>query len=204
SYQRKHMSIEDIYRIAGAIVTSIGGGALIVMAFSSWLGRVWANRILEKDKLKYTTELETIKSELQRESERQKVTFSLYFEGQFKIYNELWVALVELQDEVDKLWNSANHRNMRSFVKAVYRAKKQIRSSAILIEKSHYERILNSLSTFENYQVGKERLLNARMVEELSEFEISEIISHNQAQREEISRFIDYMLENMRNQLKGS
>lgn len=198
------MSIEDIYRIAGAIVTSIGGGALIVMACSSWLGRVWANRILEKDKLKYTTELETIKSELQRESERQKVTFSLYFEGQFKIYNELWVALVELQDEVDKLWNSANHRNMRSFVKAVHRAKKQIRSSAILIEKSHYERILNSLSTFENYQVGKERLLNARMVEELSEFEISEIISHNQAQREEISRFIDYMLENMRNQLKGS
>ncbi|HAS6779986.1 TPA: hypothetical protein I7305_16495 [Vibrio parahaemolyticus] len=198
------MSIEDIYKIAGAIVTSIGGGALIVMACSSWLGRVWANRILEKDKLKYTTELETIKSELQRESERQKVTFSLYFEGQFKIYNELWVALVELQDEVDKLWNSANHRNMRTFVRSVHRAKKQIRSSAILIEKSHYERILNSLSTFENYQVGKERLLNARMVEELSEFEISEIISHNQAQREEISRFIDYMLENMRDQLKGS
>ena len=98
------MNIDDIFKISGAIIASVGGSALLIAGFSTWLGKVWAKRILEKDKLKYTSELEAIKSELQRESERQKVTFSLYFEGQFKLYNKLWIALSELQNEVDKLW----------------------------------------------------------------------------------------------------
>ena len=29
---------------------SLGGGAVIIFAFSSWLGKVWAVRILEKEK----------------------------------------------------------------------------------------------------------------------------------------------------------
>ncbi|WP_024593464.1 MULTISPECIES: hypothetical protein [unclassified Pseudoalteromonas] len=198
------MSIDDIFKISGAIIASVGGSALLIAGFSTWLGKVWANRILEKDKLKYTSELEAIKSELQRESERQKVTFSLYFEGQFKLYNELWIALSELQNEVDKLWESASNENLKSFIKAVQKAKKQIRNSAILIEKTHYEKILQNLNSFENYKFGKERLIVSRNISNLASYEIDEIVRQNQQFRTEITEFTQFMLEHMRNQIKGS
>ncbi|ENY6497806.1 TPA: hypothetical protein ACN35N_003563 [Vibrio parahaemolyticus] len=197
------MNIDEAFKVAGAILTSIGGAVVIMGAFSGWLGKVWANRILEKDKLKYSSELEAIKTELQRESERQKVTFSLYFEGQFKLYNELWIALSDLQNEVDKLWFSASPENMRSFVRSVQKAKKQIRNSALLIEKSHYERILESLHQFESYQVGKDALINGSSVHNLSNFEIDEIIERNRYLKDQITEFTEYMLDNMRNQIRG-
>lgn len=80
------MSIDEIFMVSGAILTSVGGAAAIIFGFSSWLGKVWANRILEQEKLKYTSELEKIKAKLQNESQKQHLMFSLYFEGQFKLY----------------------------------------------------------------------------------------------------------------------
>lgn len=44
------MSWEDGFRFSTAILTSLGGGAAIVFAFSSWLGKVWAARILDKER----------------------------------------------------------------------------------------------------------------------------------------------------------
>ena len=63
------MSITEIFSIAGAVVVSFGGGAAIVLALSSWLGKVWANRLMEADKSRYARELETVKAELTRISQ---------------------------------------------------------------------------------------------------------------------------------------
>lgn len=97
---------KEVWDIVSAILVSLGGGAAIIFGFSSWLGKLWADRIMRKDKAKYDKELEEIKDKLQTEREKQKLIFSLYFEGQFKIYNELWVALIELEDGVSQLWES--------------------------------------------------------------------------------------------------
>ena len=70
------MNLEDIWKIAAAILTSLGGGALIVAAFSSWLGKVWANRILEKDRAKYQTEIEILKSDLNKSIHQHNVAVS--------------------------------------------------------------------------------------------------------------------------------
>lgn len=198
------MNIEVVFKIAAAIITSIGGSAFIIVALSSWLGKVWASRILEKDKLKYSSELEAIKSELQRESEKQKITFSLYFEGQFKLYNDLWLALSELKNEVDKLWEFANRTNLKAFIRAVQKAKKQIRNSAILIEKEHYEKILESLSSFESYRFGKEKLVNTRAIDDIEDYGVNQIIERNREARNQITEFTEFMLEEMRNQISGN
>jgi len=94
------MDISDIFKISGAILGSVGGAAVIIVGLSTWLGKVWANRIFEKDKLRYTSELEKVKNDLKRETEKHNFVFSLYFEGQFKLYNDLWLSLSELQDGV--------------------------------------------------------------------------------------------------------
>lgn len=60
------MSIaSDIWSLAGAILLSLGGGGVIVAAFSSWLGKVWATRIAEAEKARFAKDLEGYKSELQ-------------------------------------------------------------------------------------------------------------------------------------------
>ena len=199
------MDINDIFKISGALIGSVGGAAVIIIGLSTWLGKVWANRILEEDKLRYSSELEKIKNELKSETEKRNFVFSLYFEGQFKLYNDLWVSLSELQDGVELLWSKANSRNLRNFITVLSKAKKQIRSSALLIEPDHYKEIMEVINNLESYRIGKEKLINSRRnIENVSEWEIQEIIEQNRNNRDRIFSFVDHMLNKMREQIGGA
>lgn len=199
------MEINEIFMVSGAILSSVGGSAAIIFSFSSWLGKVWAKRILEKDKLKYKSELEKIKAKLQNESQKQHLMFSLYFEGQFKLYNDLWISLSELQSGVEALWSEASSRNLKAFVSAVRKAKKKIRDSALLIEPEHYNEIMNAIGNLENYRSGKEQLIFARReLPNIDKWQIEEIISENRHNRERIIAFVDMMLDKMRTQIGGA
>ncbi len=89
------MQLSDILAISGSIIASIGGGAAIVFGFSSWLGKVWANRLMEKEKNEHSRELESLKNTFLRETESYKIRLKkseLIFEKQFEAASEL-VAL---------------------------------------------------------------------------------------------------------------
>ena len=85
------MSFLDALKIAGAALASIGSASAIVWALSSWLGKVWASRILEQDRVKYAREIEQLKAEYGREieglkTELEKTVFvsRIQFETEFK------------------------------------------------------------------------------------------------------------------------
>jgi hypothetical protein len=199
------MNLQEIFTLAAAILGSVGSASLLIFGLSSWLGKVWASRILQKDKLKYQSELEIIKTQLQSESQKQNLMFSMYFQGQFKLYNDLWVSLSELQSGVDALWSEANTKNLKSFVAAVRSAKKQIRDSALLIEPEHYNDIMNAIKAFEQYRYGKEELIFARKdLATVDNWEIREIINQNRENRESITAFVNLMLDKMRTQIGGA
>lgn len=97
------MSFTEIFSIAGAIIASIGGGAAIVLALSSWLGKIWANRLMEADKSRYAKELETVKAELTRISQdrtRKLESLKRHYERQieefygplFNMVHQIFVA----------------------------------------------------------------------------------------------------------------
>jgi len=133
--------------------------------------------------------------------------FSLYFEGQFKIYNDLWVSLVELQNWVDILWSEANPRNLRMFISVLKKAKRQIRNSALLIETNHYNEIMLVIDSLENYQVGKEGLINyVNNIENSSEQEmnIRKIIEQNSESRIKINIFVDRIFKSMRDKIRST
>jgi hypothetical protein len=44
------MNILDAFTVASAVLLSVGGAAVILLALSKWLGGVWAARILEGDR----------------------------------------------------------------------------------------------------------------------------------------------------------
>ncbi len=55
------MDFNDIVKIFLIILGSIGGATIVLFSLSSWLGKVWAARILESDRSKFSQEIENLK-----------------------------------------------------------------------------------------------------------------------------------------------
>ena len=92
-----NMNIVDILKLGSAVVVSLGGSSLILLALSSWLGRVWAERILERQKAIYAVDLEEFKKKLVLETESHKIRLKkseLIFAREFDAASSL-VALVK-------------------------------------------------------------------------------------------------------------
>lgn len=93
-----------VWNVAGAVIISLGGGGAIVLALASWLGKVWAARILEKDRLHYTTELERFKSQLDRSTrllqaqvDRTVFVGRVHFETEFKALADIWAKVASVR-----------------------------------------------------------------------------------------------------------
>ncbi|MFT7006761.1 MAG: hypothetical protein ACJAXJ_001269 [Colwellia sp.] len=67
------MEFKDVLELSGVILGTLGGGAVIVFGFSSWLGKVWAYRLMEKEKADHARELESFRSKLMLDTESHKV-----------------------------------------------------------------------------------------------------------------------------------
>ncbi len=197
------MNSSEIYQLTYSIIGSVGCASVIILGLSSWLGKVWANRILEEEKSNYAKDLEIIKAQVQRESDKQRITFSMYFEGQFKFYNELWMSLADLNEKTEKLWDDASKENLKHFVKSIKTAKKQLESKAIMIEREHYLKLHEILTAFENYQIGKEKLIQSRRFDYVDFYDIERLIKDNGEHKEIINKLLYSILEAMQNQISG-
>ena len=85
------LQISEILNISGALLGSLGGAAVIIFGFSSWLGKVWANRFMEREKAEYARELESLRNSLTQgiESHKFKLKISEFiFERQFQAASE--------------------------------------------------------------------------------------------------------------------
>lgn len=60
----------DLIQMIQAVIQSVALGAVVVVPLAAWLGKVWAARILEADRLRYGTELESLKAQLKSRADR--------------------------------------------------------------------------------------------------------------------------------------
>lgn len=74
------------------IIGSVGVGGSIVAGLSSWLGRVWADRLMAKETAKFREDLEHLTKQLERKNYVSKVRF----DAEFAIYQELSKAFFDL------------------------------------------------------------------------------------------------------------
>ena len=65
-------SVAEVFELAGAIVASLGGSTVLVIGLSGWLGKVWAGRIMERERTALTLSIENVKAELVRSIEHDK------------------------------------------------------------------------------------------------------------------------------------
>ena len=201
------MDITEVVQTGGAILVSLGGAGAIIMALSSWLGKVWATRILEEDKNKYQVVLEQLKSQYQLDVEKNKSVFLRYSESQFNLYNSVWVALCDLEKAADQLWAAATRTYVKEFAKSLYEAKHEVRKGALIIEEDHYDRLLTLFGEFEQFEFGKSKLLQLRRererLESLDENEIRWVIDKNGQIRERFKDILAEVKEQFSSQLRG-
>lgn len=104
------MTATEVWNVALAVIASLGGGGLIVAALSSWLGKVWANRLMERERAQYAADLERLKSSLessnrQLQAELEKTVFvtRVHFETEFKALADIWRLLARVRAAMSQL-----------------------------------------------------------------------------------------------------
>jgi len=85
--------MKEIFEISAAILTSLGGGAIVLFAFSNFLGKLWANRFMEEERAKHALKLEEERAEYAQALEEIRAKFQ----------NENQQNLAYLQGEIDVL-----------------------------------------------------------------------------------------------------
>lgn len=58
------MTIGEILTVASTVTLSFGGGAVIVIGLSGWLGNIWAKRILQNESAALQRKLEELRHEM--------------------------------------------------------------------------------------------------------------------------------------------
>ncbi|WP_157091339.1 hypothetical protein [Paenibacillus antarcticus] len=210
---RRKVTYQDILKVITGIITSIGGVSLVIIGLSSWLGKIWANRILEKDRLNYNEKLEKIKSEYltdleekKGEIDKAKTLFSRYSEHQFSLYTELYRSLYDLKIAADKLWEIADYNKLRDFSKQLNNTITTVEKSILLIEDDHYSQLTELLDAFANYKIGKTDLIKFRNLnahnQPVNTQEILTVIENNRITKEAYTLFIQEIGRLFKRQIK--
>ncbi|WP_029655001.1 hypothetical protein [Marinobacter daepoensis] len=100
------MTWANTFQVVAAALGAVGGAAVIILGLSSWLGKVWANRILEQDRFKYSQELELLKSANQDLHSSLLLTNATYFESKkafaerrVQAIAEVWKSFIEFREK---------------------------------------------------------------------------------------------------------
>ena len=206
------MLINEIINISTAIIASIGTSSVIIIGLSNWLGKVWASRILEQDKLRYSRELEETKAKYERELEKYKVELDRskvkslrYSEYQFKQYNELWGTLCKLKRLANDLWENSSWKNVESFALHLEKTFNAVDRHQLLIENSHLEQLQKMLNAFDKYRIGKISLKNLQELNKNKSNEVDhnvqELIQSNKKDKEKYIELLKKISSNFKKQI---
>jgi hypothetical protein len=174
------MDLQNVIGVAMTLIMAFGGGAAIVMGAASWLGKQWAERLMEKDRAKHTMsmiemthehsqELEELRSRFVRELEfyrnelsRAAIHMERHNTHQFEIYSRIWTALYDFKLSADALWDEISPGYLVHFAQQLQNALDTTGKFSLYIEDGHYRELRSLLSTFANSEIGKQRLVELR------------------------------------------
>lgn len=209
------MTWTEIMKFLGATLISMGGATVVIFGLSKWFGDFLSNRLLDNYNNKHSTELEGIKGKYNKELEetksaleKAKSQFLRYSEKQFDLYNDLWRVLLYTKLQADELWENAIPEKIPSFSEQIKLTKTAINDNLLLIEEEHYDKLMELLKQFEQFQFGKVRLVDIRRkpgenAETLSVSETKHTIDVNKNTKENYDKLIMEIGKTFRNQIKG-
>ena len=211
------MELTEYVKLVTAFVVSIGGSSVIIVALAKFFGGFISTRLLdsynnkhekelEEIKNKYSSELEKTKSEL----EKAKLQFQRYSEKQFELYNDLWRVLLYTKQQADMLWQKADPTQIPSFSEQIRLTRNAISDNLLLIEEEHYNKLIQLIEQFEQFQFGKSKLVDIRTqledgvpVSVISKEEAQKTINKNKKTKDKYDELIMDIGKSFRMQIKG-
>jgi len=107
------LSVEEVFQVAAAIIASVGGAAVIFAVLSAWIGKIWANRLMQRDIARHQEDLERLKSELKRLESEHSVRFARLHERQAEVIASLYEKLYQFNIALHRLLFEYQHREIR-------------------------------------------------------------------------------------------
>lgn len=212
------MEMIEYVKLVTAFIVSIGGSSVVIIALSKWFGNSLSTRLLDAYNNKHEKELEVIKtkyaSELENtknELEKAKSQFLRYSEKQFELYNDLWKVLLYTKRQADLLWQKADPNQIPSFSEQIRLTRNAISDNLLLIEEEHYEKLIQLIEQFEQFQFGKLKLIDIRIQIEggeqvqqiISKADAQNTINKNRRTKEKYDKLIMDIGKSFREQIKG-
>lgn len=209
------MTWTEIMKFLGATMISMGGATVVIVCLSKWFGDFLSKRLLDNYNNKHSKELEDIKGKYNKELEETKTAlekaksqFLRYSEKQFDLYNDLWRVLLYTKLQADELWENAIPEKIPSFSEQIKLSKTAINDNLLLIEEEHYDKLMELLKQFEQFQFGKVRLVDIRRTsgenpEIISPFQTRQTIDLNKNTKDKYDKLIMEIGKTFRNQIKG-
>lgn len=211
------MELMEYVKLVTAFIVSIGGSSVVIVALAKFFGGFISTRLLdsynnkhekelEEIKNKYSSELEKTKSEL----EKAKLQFQRYSEKQFELYNDLWRVLLYTKQQADMLWQKADPTQIPSFSEQIRLTRNAISDNLLLIEEEHYNKLIQLIEQFEQFQFGKSKLVDIRTqledgvpVSVISKEEAQKTINKNKKTKDKYDELIMDIGKSFRMQIKG-
>lgn len=210
------MAIIEYVKLAAAFFLSIGGASVVVVALAKWLGGFMSSRLLDSYNNKHETELENLKNKYANELEKTrtdlekaKLQFIRYSEKQFELYNDLWKVLLYTKQQADMLWEKADPAQIPAFSEQIRLTKNAINDNLLLIEEEHYNKLIGLINQFEQFQFGKQKLIEIRVsydniqTPSISKEDTKVTIAQNKKTKENYDKLIMDIGKTFRNQIKG-
>ncbi|AXP81568.1 hypothetical protein CJ739_2495 [Mariniflexile rhizosphaerae] len=209
------MEFSEYLKLLGAILTSVGGATVVIIALSKWFGDFLSKRLLDNYNNKHKTELEGIKIKYQGELEKTKTDlekaksqFIRYSEKQFDLYNDLWKVLLYTKHQADELWASAIPEKIPAFGEQIKLTRDAIDDNLLLIEEEHYDKLIELITQFDQFQFGKIKLVEIRSKpleerENITTEQAKRTINQNKRTKENFDNLLMEIGQSFRNQIKG-
>jgi hypothetical protein len=192
------------------IIGILGGMSVIgvvIFGLSRWLGAIWSNRILAKEKVKYDEQIELLKHNLSIAQEN----ITRFNNKQFDSYMSLWSSLQDLKFAGEELWEEANKEKLVKFSTALWDTDKLLEKSRLFLESKHYTELKGILRIFKDYEFGKIRLIELRDGSKhplkelpLSDSSILNAINNNRILKGNYEILIEEIGLSLQSQLRGS
>lgn len=204
----------EVLKITGAILAStlLGGGvvAVLVRLLANWISQ----RTLDYYNNKHENDLEKLKADYSEalaktnhELEKAERRHYLYSQSQFELYNSLWKQLVYTKRLADSLWKKADPKALPSFADQIGQTKHVIEENMLLIEEEHYNSLIALIEEFENFKVGKQKLVELSMSSTdhiLANIDdVSEMIKKNGVSKEKYDILVTQIGHSFRRLLHG-
>ena len=207
----------EYIKLVTAFVVSIGGSSVVILALAKWFGDFLSHRLLDSYNNKHEKELEELKGkyageleETKNELEKAKLQFVRYSEKQFELYNDLWKVLLYTKQQADMLWQRADPSQIPAFSEQIRLTRRAIDDNLLLIEDEHYNKLVQLIGQFEQFQFGKQKLIDIRTQMEsgddvllITKDETQSTIRKNKKTKDKYDELIMDIGKSFRDQIKG-